>query len=109
MAVKDPATLAELPSNISKVFEQAQASTANHQKNFVALHKLHSEAAQFTQSVNNGQGVKLTGERAFEDVFINMVARILVVKKGATQADRIVKFVGGYTKFTNEKGEWSAS
>jgi condensin complex subunit 3 len=38
-----------------------------------------------------------------------MVARILVVKKGATQADRIVKFVGGYTKFTNEKGEWSVS
>jgi hypothetical protein len=54
--------------------------------------------------VDNGSSIKLTGERAFEDRFIEMVSRVLSVKKGASQADRIVRFVGGYTKFINEKG-----
>lgn len=94
-----------LSTLIPKAFDQAQTSTANHQKNFVALHKLHADAAGVTESINNGSSIKLTGERAFEDVFVDMVSRVLSVKKGASQADRIVRFTGGYTKFINEKCE----
>jgi condensin complex subunit 3 len=97
-------TLDSLTISIPKAFDQAQSSTANHQKNFVALHKLHTDAAKHTESVDNGNAIKLIGERAFEDVFVEMVSRVLSVKKGASQADRIVRFVGGYTKFINEKG-----
>jgi hypothetical protein len=97
--------LDSLATSIPKAFEQAQVSSANHQKNFVALHKLHADAAKHTEPVNNGNSIKLTGERAFEDVFVDMVSRVLSVKKGASQADRIVRFVGAYTKFINEKGE----
>ncbi|KIM91366.1 hypothetical protein PILCRDRAFT_810639 [Piloderma croceum F 1598] len=95
--------LDSLATSIPKAFEQAQISSANHQKNFVALHKLQADAAKHTESVNNGNSIKLTGERAFEDVFVDMVSRVLSVKKGASQADRIVRFVGSYTKFINEK------
>ena len=49
--------------------------------------------------------MKLIGERAFEDAFIDMVNHVLHVKKGLAQADRVVKFVGGYVRFMNEKGE----
>lgn len=98
------ATLESLTTIVPKAFDQAQNSTANHQKNFVALHKLHAEAAKVTETINNGDSIKLTGERAFEDVFVDMVSRVLSVKKGASQADRIVRFVGGFTKFVNEKG-----
>jgi len=97
--------LVDLSSNIPRIFDQVQVSSANHQKNFVALYKLHSEAAQHTESVHNGKSIKLTGERAFEEKFIHMVSRVLSVKKGDTQGDRIVKFIGGYTKFVNEKGQ----
>jgi len=93
-----------LATSIPKAFEQAQTSSANHQKNFVALHKLHVDAAKHTESVNNGNSIKLTGERVFEDVFVDMVSRVLSVKKGASQADRIVRFIAGFTKFINEKG-----
>jgi condensin complex subunit 3 len=103
--VPTSSVLDSLVTSIPKAFEQAQISSANHQKNFVALHKLHADAAKHTESVNNGNSIKLTGERAFEDVFIDMVSRVLSVKKGASQADRIVRFVGGYTKFINGKGE----
>jgi condensin complex subunit 3 len=98
-------TFAELPLNLLRIFDQAQVSSANHQKNVVALYKLHSEAARHTESLHNGKSIKLTGERIFEELFMHMVSRALLVKKGTTQADRIIKFVGGYTKFINEKGQ----
>lgn len=93
----------DLPANVSKIFDQAQSTTANHQKNLVALHKLQIEAAKHTESVQNGKSIKLTGERMFEDVVITMLSRVVTVKKGATVADRIVKFIGAYIKFLSEK------
>lgn len=89
---------------LPRIFEQAQNTTANHQKNRVALHKLHKEAATHIESVQNGTSVKLVGERAFEDAFINMVNHALHVKKGVPLADRVVRFVGSYVRFMNEKG-----
>jgi condensin complex subunit 3 len=34
-----------LDTALPRIFEQVQSSAANHQKNFVALRKLHVEAA----------------------------------------------------------------
>lgn len=93
-----------LSTSIPKIFDQAQNTTANHQKNVVALYKIHTDAAGFTESVNNGRSIKLTGERLFEDAFIDMLCRVLVIKKGVSQAERIVKFVGAYTKYMHEQG-----
>lgn len=93
-----------LPESVPRIFEQAQTSTANHQKNFVALNKLHNEAALIIQPAENGKKMQLVGEKAFEDLFIDMLLRVLPLKKGATVVDRIVKFVAGYVKFINEKG-----
>lgn len=96
--------LDDLSTNVPRIFEQVQGTVANHQKNYVALYKLHTEAAKHTESINNGEDLRLTGERAFEDVFMSMLIRALPIKKGASVVDRIIKFVGGYTKFINEKG-----
>ncbi|KAF8524376.1 nuclear condensing complex subunit [Hysterangium stoloniferum] len=97
-------SIADTISNaLPRIFEQAQNTTANHQKNRVALHKLHKDAAAHVESVQNGKSMKLVGERAFEDAFIDMVNRVLQVKKGVPLADRVVKFIGGYVRFMNEK------
>ena len=98
--------LDDLSTNLPRIFEQVQGTVANHQKNYVALYKLHTEAAKHTELTNNGIGPRYTGERAFEDVFLSMLIRALPIKKGVTVADRIIKFVGGYTKFIKEKGTW---
>lgn len=95
-----------LPTELPKIFEQVQLTSANHQKNFVALYKLQAEAAKITESVQNGKSIKLVGERAFEDAFLSMLSRAMPIKKGAAVADRVIKFVGGFTKFINEKGEF---
>jgi condensin complex subunit 3 len=102
--VASTSKLETLASAIPKAFEQAQNSSANHQKNFIALHKIHLEAAAKTETIHARDGIKLVGERAFEDCFIDMVNRVLVVKKGISVADRAVKFVAGYIKFLNAKG-----
>jgi condensin complex subunit 3 len=104
MPARIPTTLESLVSAIPKAFEQAQSSSVNHQKNFISLHKVHVDAATKTETVRGGEGIKLVGERAFEDCFIDMVNRVLVVKKGIGVADRVVKFAAGYMKFLNAKG-----
>lgn len=98
--------LDSLPAALGKIFDQAQHSVANHYKNVVSLHKLQLQVAAVTESVQGGKSVKLVGERAFEETFVDMVNHILSVKKGIALADRIVKFVGGYVKYLNEKGEY---
>ncbi|KAJ7178845.1 nuclear condensing complex subunit [Mycena crocata] len=89
----------DLQTAVPRIFDQVQTSAANHQKNLVALHKLHLEAAKKTE---NG-GTKLTGEQEFDRAFRDMLSRVLPMKKGVAAADRVVKFVGGYTKFVNDR------
>ena len=104
MVPKLTLNLENLHESIADIFDQAQVSLANHKKNCVALHKLHIKAAAITQPAKKGNGLRLVGEKAFQDVFIDMVNRVLVMKKGPTNADRIIKYVGSYVKFMNEKG-----
>jgi condensin complex subunit 3 len=93
-------------ASMPKIFDQAQNTTANHAKNCISLHKLHLEAAKVTETVNGGEGIKLTGERAFEDAFLDIVNRVVPVKKGEAVADRTVKFISSYLKFSQEKGQY---
>lgn len=103
-AAKPASAIEQLPTILPKAFDQAQNSTANHLKNFAILHTLHADAATHTEELNGGESLKLVGERAFEDAYVDCVSRVLGVKKGVGQADRIVRFVGGFTKYINEKG-----
>lgn len=101
---KSADVLETLYESVAAIFEQTQLSLANHKKNSVALYKLHLKAVEVTQVGKNGKGVKLVGEKAFQDVMIDMIGRVLVVKKGPVTADRTVKYVGAFVKFMNEKG-----
>jgi condensin complex subunit 3 len=100
----DSGILESLSHNVSEIFDQAQGSAASHRKNCIALHKLHIRAASITQAVNKGESLELTGECCFGDAFLDMVNRILTVKKGPIVADRVVKFIWGYVKHMNEEG-----
>ncbi|KAH0581314.1 hypothetical protein H2248_012409 [Termitomyces sp. 'cryptogamus'] len=103
MVARNPALPDNLAESIAAIFDQVQLSLANHRKNCVALYKLHQQAAAVTQTGSNGAVVRLVGERKFGDAFIGMVNRVLVVKKGSATADRVIRFIGSYVKFVNEK------
>lgn len=92
-----------LPAQLPPIFEQAQHTTANHRKNIVALRKIQVACATVTEETS--KGTKLVGEKAFNTLFVDMVNRVLGVKKGVAVADRVVKFVANYVAYTTEQGQ----
>jgi len=102
--IKSINAIEKIRESLGAIFDQVQLTLANHRKNCVALHKLHQQAASVTQDAKNGTVTGLVGEKAFGDAFIDMVNRVLVVKKGPAAPDKVVKFIGTYIKFMNEKG-----
>lgn len=118
-AVRDvaPQSAEELETRLSETlpaaFDQAQSSIASHQKNWVALHKLHLHASLLADSTEDaprkGKNAKkhaLAGLDIFHTAFTNLLNHVLQVKKGSGGGvgERLVKFVAGYIKYINEKG-----
>ena len=91
-----------LPTALPPTFDQAQHTTANHQKNIVSLRKIQDACASITERAP--KGTRLIGEKAFTTLFIEMVNRVLPVKKGVSVADRVVKFVAQYVTYATEQG-----
>ncbi|KAJ6562584.1 nuclear condensing complex subunit [Mycena capillaripes] len=91
-----------LQASIAAIFDQAQTSIANHRKNCVALYKLHvkTSASVDKKSKKRADG---GGQSAFISAFLDMVSRVVAVKKGPATVDRIIKFVAQYVRFVNEK------
>ncbi|KAJ7185293.1 nuclear condensing complex subunit [Mycena filopes] len=83
-----------LQASLAAIFDQAQTSLANHRKNCVALHKIHVKTSKKDKS----------DQAAFIAAFLDMVSRVVAVKKGPATVDRIIKFVAQYVRFVNEKG-----
>ncbi|BEI81457.1 hypothetical protein CcaverHIS002_0206170 [Cutaneotrichosporon cavernicola] len=90
-----------LPSALPPIFEQAQNTTASHRKNIVQLFKVQKTCAEVTEETE--KGIRLVGERAFNALFINMINRVLPVKKRVAVADRVVRFVASYVAYTTEQ------
>ncbi|KXN87766.1 Condensin complex subunit 3 [Leucoagaricus sp. SymC.cos] len=104
MAPKVSFSLDNLQDAVANIFNQVQSTLANHKKNCVNLYKLHVQAASHMES-NSRATVKLVGENVFVNVFLDMLSRVLAVKKGVASADRIIKFIGSYLKYANERNE----
>jgi len=98
-----------LSETVSETFEQVQASLANHRKNCVALYKTQAQAAKLARKKKKTSEIVYTGEISFGNAFMEMVSRVMVVKKGTgmQSAERVVKFIGAYVKFVNDKGAHS--
>ncbi|WVQ85926.1 hypothetical protein IAT38_008094 [Cryptococcus sp. DSM 104549] len=90
-----------LPTLLPPIFEQVQHTTANHRKNIAALRKVQDQCASITEATP--KGTKIIGEKAFTTLFVDMVNRVLPVKKGVSVADRVVKFVAGYVAYGTEQ------
>jgi condensin complex subunit 3 len=95
--------LESLADVIPPIFAQCQASVANHKKNVIALAKIYGQTSDVWEDVPP-RGIRLTGEKAFNDRFIDMVKRVLPIKKGIPNADRVVKFIGAFILHISQKG-----
>jgi condensin complex subunit 3 len=96
--------LQSLPFLLGPIFDQVQNTVANHRKNLVSLRNIQEQCSNITEV--GPRGARAIGEKAFNAMFIDMVNRILPVKKGVAVADRAVKFVAIYVAYTTEQGQW---
>ncbi|KAF8342823.1 nuclear condensing complex subunit [Cantharellus anzutake] len=94
--------LEALVDGIPGIFMQCQNSLATHRKNIIHLAKIHSSTSDIWEDAPP-RGIKLTGEKAFNDQFLNMVNRILPIKKGISNADRVVKLIGAFIMHISQK------
>lgn len=95
-------TLLAMHASIPPLFQQAQHSLANHRKNIVSLHRIHLKVAAITEPASDGR-VRPIGEKAFNEIFVGCLDRVLPIKKGVPNADRICKFVAGYVTYAQEQ------
>ena len=106
-AVEEPATMDNLEvDKIGTLFSASQDSIATHRKNINTLHAVFLRCASVTTPSDDGKSIRLTGEKAFGEAFRAAVVYPLGVKKGVEQADRVIKFVGGFVGFAVEFGEF---
>ncbi|KAJ7635072.1 nuclear condensing complex subunit [Roridomyces roridus] len=100
MAPRPDDALESIQQSLAAIFDQAQTSLANHKKNCVALYKIHLKSSE-----KNSKSKKRPdqGQAAFLAAFLDMVSRVVAVKKGTAAVDRIIKFVAQYVLFVNEK------
>lgn len=107
VSTKTPPSIDALVALIPPIFTQVQHSAANHRKNSVALFKVQEKCAEHVQEIERGGDVvvRLVGEKAFNAKVIEMIDRVLVIKKGVTVADRVLQFVGKFVAYASQQGE----
>lgn len=91
--------------SLSDLFSSAQHSIATHRKLINTTHAVFLRCAAVTTTSEDGQSIRLSGEKLFGDSFRAMAVHALGVKKGVEQADRVVKFMAGFIAFAVEHGK----
>lgn len=62
---------------------------------------MHSQCAQVTEQTE--RGTRLVGEKAFNEAFFACLHRVLPLKKGMKNADRVCKFAATYAAYALEQ------
>jgi condensin complex subunit 3 len=94
------AVISSISAALPPHFQQAQHTLANHRKNIVSLHRLHLSCSAVTEQ--SSKGIRLVGEKAFNDAFLGCFNRVLSLRKGVSNADRIIKFIAAYSAYAQE-------
>ncbi|CAG8669095.1 15760_t:CDS:10 [Dentiscutata erythropus] len=92
-----------LSAIIPQIFQDCQKSTTNHRKNAIALRKVQMKCSSYRSTNNGSSNNRLDNEHVFNTEFIRNLNKILPVKKGQTNSERVIKFVASFVAFSCEK------
>lgn len=90
---------------LATCLEQSQKTTSNHRKNINITYKLFEQCATVVErSSSTGKIKRLTGEIAFITTLKeNGINRLLTLKRGITEADRVIKFICAFIAHATEQ------
>lgn len=91
-----------VPAQVRALYGASQHSVASHRKHVNALYALFLRASKVR--LDDGENVRLTGEKAFVDALRAVLVYVLAIKRGVEQADRLVKFTAAFIGFAVEQG-----
>jgi hypothetical protein len=81
---------------LPSIFNEVQSSVTNHYKNATALRTLHLRAATDEAS-----------QLLFEEEFLEMLSRVISVRKDEPNVEKTFQFVIGYIRLLYEFGKKS--
>lgn len=79
---------------VSRIFQDVQITASNHRKNAAALRKFQMKCLNYNDC----------GENEFNKEFVRNVNRILPVRKGQANVERIINFIATFIKYCHEEG-----
>ncbi|KAH3682428.1 hypothetical protein WICPIJ_006614 [Wickerhamomyces pijperi] len=82
--VEQITTQDQIKDEMAKIFQECQSSIAGHKKQVLMLKAIQSRSSQ------------LGHESFFNDIFLKLINKVLVVKKSEPVGDRVVKFVSSF-------------
>lgn len=95
--------LESVPIVLGSSLEQSQKTATNHRKNVAIVYKLFHQCGSVIERLPNGRGTRLVGEKAFIDALKEGINRVLVVKRGVVEADRVIKFICAFIAHATEQ------
>ncbi|KAI8141539.1 nuclear condensing complex subunit [Fennellomyces sp. T-0311] len=102
-ASRKETAIASLSSSVPQIFNDAQKPNANHRKHAIALRKIQEQCALLSPIVaGEPHQVDLDGEDAFNKAVIRNINKILQIRKGEPNADRITRFISTFLQYTQQ-------
>lgn len=101
-----------LRKEINQIFNDAQSTTATQRKLQTMLRKIQERCCYEQDDSKKKKKVQDEEEQFdqqdFNDAIVRCLLRVLNVKKGVQEGDRVIKFLGLFVKNALEKGKSSA-
>ncbi|KAI5860530.1 condensin subunit Cnd3 [Durotheca rogersii] len=94
-----------LRTQICAIFRDAQKTTATHRKLVINLRKVHEACCYEPTQPGKGSAAAAADfdEAAFNSEFSRCVLRVMPVKKSEGVGERIIRFVGLFLRYANDK------
>jgi condensin complex subunit 3 len=108
--IPDDGPVTSLRTQVAQVFGDAQKTTATQRKLVVNLRKIQEACCYEPPTTNKGKKGKDEVQEDFDEEEFNTevgrcVVRILSIKKSEPVGDRLIRFLGLFLKFAQEKGK----
>jgi condensin complex subunit 3 len=92
--------LSSIPLFIPQIFQDVQKTVSNHRKNAVVLRKFQAQCSNYNKANHSDN----FGENEFNKEFVKNVNKILPVKKGQANVERVIAFIATFVNYCHEKG-----
>lgn len=109
MEIPDEGPDISIRAEIAQIFDDAQSTTATQRKLQTLLRKIQERCCfepPESKKKKKAQQEEEFGEEDFNNEVVRCLLRVLNVKKGAQEGDRVIKFLGLFLKNASEKGEF---